>query len=132
MAVSLAEGTVLDLNATNQYFAALSGAGVVSNGVLAVGTLVADPSAATLPAFDASAALAIEPGQRVVVSNASMDAGSTIVVFEGAIVGVENLSSAIVEISDGSCPGGVIPRLKYEGGVLFVKFVPGGTAITIR
>ena len=133
VAVSLAEGTVLDLNATNQYVAALSGAGVVSNGVIAVGTLVADPTAVARPTFDESAALAIEPGQRVVVSSAvSMAPGTTIVVMEGAVVETRNLSGAVVEIADAECPGGATPRLKYENGVLFVKFVPNGTAITIR
>ena len=129
--IDLAAGAVLDCGGTNQYVAALSGAGVVSNGVLAVGTLAADPTAET-PAFDSSASLAIEPGQRIVVSNASMEPGATVVVFEGDVVGAENLPDAVLEFAGAPCPGYVRPRLRYENGVLFVKFLPRGLAITIR
>ena len=123
---------MLDLNATNQYLAAISGEGVVSNGVLAAGTIVADPTAAA-PTFDASASLAIEPGQRIVVANAaSMEPGATVVVFEGNLVGAENLPSAVLEFEGEPCPGYVKARLKYEDGVLYVKFTSRGSLLLVR
>ena len=132
VSVSLAAGSVLDLNATNQYLSAISGEGVVSNGVLAAGTIVADPTAAT-PTFDASASLAIEPGQRIVVANAaSMEPGATVVVFEGNLVGAENLPSAVLEFEGEPCPGYVKARLKYENGVLYVQFKPRGSLLLVR
>ena len=131
--VALAAGTTLDLGGNAQYVAGLSGAGTVSNGVLTVGTLVADPTVAARPTFDVSASLAIDPGQRVVVSNvASITSGTAITVMEGPVVGLENLSSAVVEIAGDASQGIMSPRLKYRNGVLFVKLMPTGMAISFR
>ena len=133
MSIALSEGAVLDLGGNEQYVAALSGAGVVSNGVLYAGTLAADPTATAQPAFDATSSLAIGPGQRVVVSNAvSVASGTTIPVMTGAVSGTENLSSAVVEIEGVTLPGGVAPRLRYADGTLFVKFVSTGMTVSFR
>lgn len=131
--IALASDAVLDLGGNEQYVAALSGAGVVSNGVLYAGTLAADPTATAQPAFDATSSLAIGPGQRVVVSNAvSVASGTTIPVMTGAVSGTENLSSAVVEIEGVTVPGGVAPRLRYADGTLFVKFVSTGMTVSFR
>ena len=131
--VALAADTVLDLGGNAQYVAGISGAGIVSNGTLAVGTLVADMTDALRPEFDESAALAIEPGQRVVVSNVASAGSSTpITVMEGTVVGLENLSSAVVEVAGDAALGSLAPRLKYRNGVLFVKLMPTGMAISFR
>ena len=131
--VAIASGATFDLGGKAQYVAGLSGAGTVSNGVLTVGTLVADLAAASHPAFDESASLAIAPNQRVVVSNVTFaNSSTTITVMEGAVVGLENLSSAVVEIDGGAPYGGMAPRLKYVDGVLFVKLMPTGMIMSIR
>ena len=131
--VAIASGATFDLGGKAQYVAGLSGAGTVSNGVLTVGTLVADMTDALHPEFDESASLAIDPGQHVLVSSVGpITSGTTITVMEGGVTRTENLSSAVVEIADGACPGGLRGRLRYENGVLFVKFMSTKTAILFR
>ncbi len=131
--VTLASGTTLDLGGNAQYVAGLSGGGTVSNGVLTVGALVADMTDALHPEFDASASLALDPGQRVVVSNVtSANSSTTVTLMEGAVIGLENLSSAVVEVAGDASPSGMAPRLKYKNGVLFVKLMPTGMTISFR
>ena len=131
--VALAAGTTFDLGGNAQYVAGLSGAGTVSNGVLTVGTLVADRADALHPEFDASASLAIGPGQHVLVSGAGpITSSTTITVMEGTVTGTENLSSAVAEIADGACPSSLAARLRYVNGVLFVKFTSMGLSISLH
>ena len=131
--VAIASGATFDLGGNTQYVAGLSGAGTVSNGVLTVGTLVADMTDTLHPEFDESASLAINPGQHVLVSSAGpITSSTTITVMEGAVTGTENISSAVVEIADGACPGGLTARLRYVNGVLFVKFASNGISLSFR
>jgi hypothetical protein len=129
-AVSVAAGAMLDLSGTNQYVAAISGAGTVTNGTLAIGTLVADPTVTTFPAFK-DVTVTIEPGQRVAVANAgAITPGTAITILEcESITGLENLGTAIIT---GVSSDLLTAKLVFENGVLCVKFLPKGTLLLVR
>ena len=73
--ISLAAGATLDLGGTNQFVAALSGAGQVRNGTLSAGRLVADA-----------------------VATSWTDAQGTFAVPENLVVEVKNLPSEITRL----------------------------------
>jgi len=128
--VSVAAGATLDLGGTNQYVAAISGAGTVTNGTLAIGTLVADPTKAVLPEFK-NVTVTIEAGQKVTVANAGTITKDTVIAILacGSITGLENLGTAIIE---GVPNDRFTVKLVFENGVLCVKFLPKGLIFQIR
>ncbi|MDD4018984.1 MAG: autotransporter-associated beta strand repeat-containing protein, partial [Kiritimatiellae bacterium] len=128
--VSVAAGAALDLGGTNQYVAAISGAGTVTNGTLAIGTLVADPTLASLPEFK-DVTVAIEAGQKVTVANAGTITRNTVITILAceSITGLENLETAIIA---GVPDDRFTVKLVFENGVLGVKFLPKGLIFQIR
>lgn len=93
--VALAEGAVLDCGGTNQYVAAISGAGTVTNGMLTAGALVADAEATGCLAVEGM--FGIPSGMTVELRNLPEITEPTYINLLRAtsFAGVENLVSAV-------------------------------------
>ena len=130
VSVVVADGAALDLGGTNQYFAAISGEGVVSNGTLSVSKLVADPLVAPLT-LDGT--FSVCEGMEVEVSNFS-SVGADLMIPVMACGAVENsafLRSAVFT-GDSSWADSYKARLVYADGMLFVKFIPRGMILIVK
>ena len=93
--VELAAGAVLDCGGTNQYVAAISGAGAIVNGTLAAGTLVADAEATGCLTVEGT--FAVTPSMTVELRNLPEITEPTYInmLRADSVVGAENLVSAV-------------------------------------
>ena len=93
--VELASGAVLDCGGTNQYVAAISGAGTVANGTLTAGALVADAEATGCLTVEGT--FAVTPSMTVELRNLPEITETTYINLLGAasLAGAENLATAV-------------------------------------
>ena len=127
-------GAAVDLGGTNQYFAAVSGAGVVSNGTLTASTLVADAAAENV--LDVKGTFALPAGAEIDLAGFGSLAGTKVevpVLSAESFTGEENLSSVRFVSSDGSWDSDrVSVSLRFKDGVLFVSARRGGMTILVK
>lgn len=118
--VVLADGAVLDCGGTNQYVAAISGAGTVANGTLTAGALVADAEATGC--LTVEGAFAVPSGMTVELRNLPEITGTTYInmLRADSIVGAENLVSAV--FVGEAVPSDVKAKLVLRDGCLAVRF----------
>ena len=117
--VELAAGAVLDCGGTNQYVAAISGAGTVTNGTLTAGALVADAEAAGCLVVEGT--FAVPPGMTVELRNLPAVTGKVYidVLHAASFSGVENVSDAV--FAGDVPPDDVKAKLVLRAGRLSVR-----------
>ena len=93
--VALASGAMLDCGGTNQFVAAISGAGTVTNGTLTAGALVADAEAAGCLTVEGT--FAVPSGMKVELRNLPEITDTTYINLLRAksFAGMENLVNAV-------------------------------------
>ena len=118
--VVLADGAVLDCGGTNQYVAAISGAGTVANGTLTAGALVADAEAPGCLTVEGT--FAVPSGMTVELRNLPEITGTTYVnmLRADSFAGAENLVSAV--FVGEAVPSDVKAKLVLRDGCLAVRF----------
>ena len=117
--VVLADGAVLDCGGTNQYVAAISGAGTVTNGTLTAGALVADAEA--VGCLTVEGTFAVPPGMTVELRNLPEITETTYINMLSAdsVVGAENLVNAV--FAGEVVPSNVKVKLVLRDGCLAVR-----------
>ena len=124
----LGADATLDCGGVSQYFAAVAGAGTVSNGTFEVGRIIVD--AAVDDVLDVQGTFAIPADFVVEIRNLPADGAAVPVLRTSSLEGRENLASAAFVGEDGAAlPGGY--RLFFRRGVLFAA-IPAGFQVIIR
>lgn len=140
VSVAVADGATLDLDGKSAYLKSLSGAGVVENGLLRLGEMVADfanvGALGNLPQLDGSVAVKLTEGQKILVRNfdPAQDALVPILVCD-EFLGSEFLRKAVFVTEDGALPDGTVAKLKYDAttGLLYADIhKKRGTMLLIR
>ncbi|MDD4025804.1 MAG: hypothetical protein PHN85_07780, partial [Kiritimatiellae bacterium] len=131
MKVVVDGGAVLDCGGHRQYVASLGGEGIVSNGTIVAGAVIADAGAATLTV---DGTFEISAGMRVELMNlASLGdlRGKTIPVLSAAsYAGLENLSTVV--FTGETFTDGLVAKLRVVDGILTVTFSGKGSAIFFK
>lgn len=125
----IAAGAIMDCGGQTQRVSRLSGGGSVTNGTLAVGTLVADGDANEWPTVDR---FALSKGQVVELRNLPVDlSGKTVKILSAKTFdGVEFQRCAT--FTGLPIPEGIKARLRFIDGELSVRFLRSGTLMIVR
>ena len=125
----VAIGAIMDCGGQTQRVSRLYGGGIVTNGTLAVETLVADGDVDEWPTVDR---FALSKGQVVELRNLSGDlSGKTVKILSAKTFdGVEFQRCAT--FTGLPIPEGIKARLRFIDGELSVRFLRSGTLMIVR
>ncbi len=131
--VALAAGATLDLGGRRQHLASVTGAGTITNGTLALGSLIADPTV-ELPTYAADAVLEVAEGQHVLVRNAAVTRDTVLTVAQCRLAASVTRNLLLTAaFSFENCTGPVADaHLVKRDGCLRVRFARRGTMLIVR
>jgi hypothetical protein len=131
MRVVVDEGAVFDLGGYRQYVASLGGEGIVSNGTVVAGTVVADVDSAP---FTVQGIFEVIPGMAVELHNLASFGdlrGKTLLILSAtSYTGLENLSTAV--FTGEAFSDGLAAKLRVIDGVLAVTFTGKGSVMFLK
>ncbi|HNX05849.1 MAG TPA: hypothetical protein PKI32_10125, partial [Opitutales bacterium] len=131
MKVVVDDGAAFDLGGHRQYVASLGGEGIVSNGTVVAGAVIADADAAPLTV---EGTFEVASGMKVELKNlASLGdlRGKTIPILSAtSYAGLENLNTVV--FTGETFPDGLAAKLRVVDGVLAVTFAGKGSVILFK